>query len=378
MRVVMISKALVMAAYRGKLAALAREPDLELIAIVPPEWRDHRGIVRLEPGPTPNYRLIITPVWLNGHYHLHFYPHLSSWLSTLRPDIVHVDEEPYNLAAWQAARLATQMGARVCFFTWQNLYRRYPPPFCWFEQACYRWAGYAIAGNQEAARVLRAKGYAGPLAVIPQFGIDPAQFSPGEPPPDEPFTVGYAGGLIPEKGVDLLIQAMAELPGEWRLRLAGDGFDRPRLQHLAQQLGVANRITFLPRLPSTVMPQFYRQLHVLALPSYERPNWKEQFGRVLIEAMACGIAVVGSACGEIPQVIGDAGLLFPARDVNALRARLAQLQADPTLRRTLGERGRQRVLERFTHESIAAATAQIYRELSASPILSLPTRDSSS
>jgi glycosyltransferase involved in cell wall biosynthesis len=363
MRVVMVSKALVTAAYRGKLVALAQQPGLELIAIVPPEWRDHRGVARLEPSPMPNYRLIVTPLWLNGHYHLHFYPRLRSLLNSLEPNIVHVDEEPYNLAAWQAVRLATQMGARVCFFTWQNLYRRYPPPFCWFEQDCYRRAGYAIAGTQEAAHVLRAKGYTGSLVVIPQFGIDPVHFSPGEPLPDVPFTVGYAGGLIPEKGVDILIQAMAGLPGEWQLRLAGDGFERSRLQRLAQQLGIANRVVFLSRLPSTAMPQFYRGLHVLVLPSYEQPNWKEQFGRVLIEAMACGIAVVGSACGEIPQVIGDAGLLFPARDVNALRARLAHLQADPTLRRMLGERGRQRVLEQFTHESIAAATAQVYREL---------------
>ncbi len=363
MRVVIISKALLAAAYRGKLAALARQPDLELTAIVPPEWRDHRGVTWLEPGPTPNYRLIVTPLWLNGHYHLHWYPRLRPLLDTLRPDVVHVDEEPYNLAAWQAVRLASQVGARVCFFTWQNLYRRYPPPFCWFERDCYRRAGYAIAGNQEAARVLRAKGYAGPLAVIPQFGVDPDQFSPGEPPPDTPFTVGYAGGLIPEKGVDVLVRAMSRLPGEWQLRLAGDGAERLRLQRLAQRLGIADRVTFLPRLPSTAMPQFYRQLHALVLPSQERPNWKEQFGRVLIEAMACGIAVVGSGCGEIPHVIGDAGLLFPAHDVNALRARLAQLQSDPALRRLLGERGRRRVLERFTHDSVAAATARVYHEL---------------
>ncbi len=359
----MISKALLAAAYRGKLAALAQQPDIELIAVVPPEWRDRRGLARLEPDDTPGYCLIVTPIWFNGSYHLHLYPRLGRLLRALRPDVVHVDEEPYNLAAWQAVRLADHMGAHICFFTWQNLHRRYPVPFRWFERDCYRRTGYAIAGNQDAAHVLRAKGYAGPIAIIPQFGIDPDQFAPVKPPPDTPFTVGYAGGLIPEKGVDVLIQAVAGLPDDWQLRLVGDGVMRPQLQRLVQQLSVSERIAFLPRLGSTDMPQFYRQLHVLVLPSRERPNWKEQFGRVLIEAMACGVPVIGSDCGEIPHVVGDAGLIFPQGDVGALRAHLMRLQADSALRRALSRRGRERVLEQFTHGRVARATAQVYRAL---------------
>ncbi len=365
MRVVILSKALLIAAYRGKLEALARHPDIDLIAIVPPRWRDRRGDVRMEAGPTPGYRLIVTPIWLSGHYHLHFYPQLSRWLHTLRPDVVHVDEEPYNLATWLAVRQAGRVGARVCFFTWQNLLRRYPPPFRWFERDCYRRSDHAIAGNQEAARVLRAKGYIGPISVIPQFGVDPDQFAPGEPP-EAPFTAGYAGGLIPEKGVELLIRAMAGVPGEWELRLAGEGPERPRLREMTRTLGIEDRVTFLPRLKSTDMPAFYRGLHVLVLPSQERPNWKEQFGRVLIEAMACEVPVIGSDCGEIPNVIGDAGLLFPQGDEGALREHLMRLQEDVDLRRTLGALGRERVLAHFTHARVAARTAEVYRALASS------------
>ncbi len=360
----MISKALLAAAYRGKLAALAQQPDVELIAIVPPGWCDRRGRTRLEPSPTPGYRLIVTPIWFNGHYHLHLYPRLGKLLRALHPDVVHVDEEPYNLAAWQAVRLADRVGARVCFFTWQNLYHRYPPPFRWFERDCYRRSDYAIAGNRDAAQVLRAKGYAGPIAVIPQFGVDPEQFTPGAPPSDVPFTVGYAGGLIPEKGVDLLMRALARIEGDWRLLLAGEGEERPRLQRLARELGIEARVTFLPRLRSAEMPSFYRRLHVLVLPSRERPRWKEQFGRVLVEAMACGVPVIGSDCGEIPNVIGDAGLVFPQDDLDALREHLERLRRDRDLRKRLAEQGRARVLARFTHQRVAEATAQVYRALS--------------
>jgi len=113
------------------------------------------------------------------------------------------------------------------------------------------------------------------------------------------------------------------------------------------------------------MPAQYAAMDVLTLPSRTCPNWKEQFGRVLIEAMACGVPVVGSDSGAIPSVIGDAGLVFPEGNAVALRDHLAALRDDVALRRSLGERGRQRVLACFTQERIAAQTVALYRALCA-------------
>ena len=90
------------------------------------------------------------------------------------------------------------------------------------------------------------------------------------------------------------------------------------------------------------MPAYLGQLDVLAVPSRTLPNWKEQFGRVLIEAMACEVAVVGSDSGEIPNVIGSAGLVFPEDDEAALRHHLLTLQKDEEMTRQLGRTGRQR------------------------------------
>jgi len=115
------------------------------------------------------------------------------------------------------------------------------------------------------------------------------------------------------------------------------------------------------------MPSYYNRLDVLVLPSLTRPNWKEQFGRVLIEAMACGVPVVGSDCGEIPNVIGQAGLIFPEGDADELRARLERLMGDPYLRMRLARLGRERVLARYTQARIAAETCEVYRHLHASP-----------
>jgi glycosyltransferase involved in cell wall biosynthesis len=260
---------------------------------------------------------------------------------------------------------AQRQGIPALFFTWQNLNRGYPPPFAWFEQANYRMAAYALAGNQEAAEVLRRKGYGGPLAVLPQFGVDPAIFHPVPKvrPQGAPLRIGYAGGLLPEKGVDLLLRACAGLQGAWQLHMVGDGSEHTTLQELACQLGIAERVQIEPRLPSRAMPAYYQSLDVLALPSRTRANWKEQFGRVLIEAMACEVAVIGSTTGEIAHVIGDAGLLFPEADVDALCAQLQRLMDEPARRAALAARGRERVLAQFTMDSIAASTVAVYREI---------------
>jgi glycosyltransferase involved in cell wall biosynthesis len=169
--------------------------------------------------------------------------------------------------------------------------------------------------------------------------------------------------LIKGKGVDVLLRAAAGLPGEWRAYVLGVGPLRESLVSLARELGLADRVVFDTPIPSTQMPAYLGGLDTLVLPSRTCPNWKEQFGRVLVEAMACGVPVIGSTCGEIPQVIGDAGLIFPEDDVEALRAALLRLQCDIALRRELAKRGRARVLANYTQNQIAAATVDVYRQM---------------
>jgi glycosyltransferase involved in cell wall biosynthesis len=169
--------------------------------------------------------------------------------------------------------------------------------------------------------------------------------------------------LVEEKGVHILLRAAAGLGGGCRLRILGSGPQRAHLEILAAELGIAERVRFEEPIPSTQMPGYYNQLDTLVLPSLTRSNWKEQFGRVLIEAMACGVPVVGSDSGEIPNVIGDAGLVFAEGDAQALRTALSQLMADPALRDELAQRGRDRVLAQYTQAQVAAKTYQVYWEL---------------
>jgi glycosyltransferase involved in cell wall biosynthesis len=225
-------------------------------------------------------------------------------------------------------------------------------------------ASYAIAGNREGERVLRAKGFRGKVAIIPQFGVDPEIYKPlGQGKRDKVFHIGYIGRLVEEKGVDLLIRALSGLPGEWHLRILGSGPQKGRLQSLVQELGLRENVAFDPPIPSPGMPDYYRGLDLLVLPSRTRSHWKEQFGRVLIEAMASGVPVVGSNSGEIPHVIGDAGLIFPEDDALALREVIEKIREDEMLRQRLAQAGRERVLERYTQAQIALETYQVYQEI---------------
>lgn len=370
MRVLMLSKACLVGAYQTKLEQIARLPGVELTVIVPPSWDDPAGRVVLERAHTDGYTLLVDPIRFNGNFHLYYFPGLQRRLAELRPDVVHIDEEPYNLATWLAMRAARAAGARTLFFTWQNLSRRYPPPFSQMEQQVLAGVDHAIMGNREAVEVFRGKGYTGPVSVIPQFGVDPVIFAPPTAESMEqlstsrPFVIGSANRrLVPEKGVDMLLDAAAGLPGDWQLRVAGEGPSLPALEGRAAALGISSRVQFDRGLGSTRMADYLRGLDALVLTSRTLPNWKEQFGRVLVEAMACGVPVIGSDSGEIPNVIGDAGLIIPEGNVDALRSGLLQLMQDQALRRELGRRGRERVLERYTQSRIAAQTVAVYQQM---------------
>lgn len=362
MRVLMLSKALVTGVYQKKLEELAALPDIELLAVVPPEWIESRvGSVPLARMFTSGYELAVEPMRFNGHHHLHHYPGLAQQIRRFQPNIVHIDEEPYNLVTAHATQLAMRAGAKTLFFTWQNLDRRYPPPFSLFERYCYSRASVALAGNEDARTILRRKGFRKDIHVIPQFGVDPNIFRPLPRPARDTPVIGYFGRLVPEKGVDTLIEALALLPSKPTLAIVGAGEELDALRELARQLGVSAQVEFRGSVPGETIPEHLAGMDVVVVPSKTRPNWKEQFGRVIIEAQACETPVIGSDSGEIPHVIGDAGRVFPEGDAHALAARLQELLDDAGLRQRLGAAGRERVLERYTQTQIAAATWRVYR-----------------
>lgn len=374
MRVLMLSKALVLGAYQKKCEELARNPELKLRVVVPPFWAEAGRKMYLERRYTDGYELAVRYMALNGHFHTHFYPGFGAEVRRFRPDVVHLDEEAYNLATAHGLWISRRAGAKTLFFTWQNLYRQLPFPFSALERYCLDRVDCAIAGNAAAAEVLKRKGFAKPISIIPQFGVDPNLYSRQNTPPaaipgvdsasgDRPFVIGYVGRVVPQKGLVSLLEAAAGLSGDWRLVFLGEGPQRPQLEELASKAGVREHVLFLPPVKSVDVTAYLCAMDVLVLPSLTTPNWKEQFGRVLIEAMACEVPVIGSDSGEIPNVIGQAGLVFHEGDVAQLRAKLTELMESADLRSQLAKAGRQRVLANYTQRAIAQATTRVYEEL---------------
>ncbi|GCE25606.1 glycosyl transferase family 1 [Dictyobacter alpinus] len=365
MRILMLSKALVGGTSQRKLEEIAKCPQVELTLVTPPYWQSDDGSKQiLERLYTNGYRIIVTPMAFNGKFHWHYYPKLGQIMREVQPDIVHIDEEPYNLATLQAMYLARKQKAQALFFTWQNLYRSYPPPFRQIELYNYKHAAMAIAGNQDASDVLKRKGYQGPIRIIPQFGFDTDIYKRSAPRPvraaHAPFTLGFIGRLKEEKGLTLMVEALTYLPEYCQVVFIGNGPMKGPLEELATRLGVSQRVTFKAGVPTNQVPREMEKLDVFVLPSLSRPNWIEQFGRVLAESMSCETPVIGSSSGEIPHVIGDAGLVFQEGDARELSTCVQELLDNPELYAILAQRGRQRVLENYTQEQIARQTYEAY------------------
>lgn len=364
----MVSKALIAGVQQRKLEELAALPGVsQLTVIVPPYWDEVRvGRTYLDKKYTAGYELIVEPLWLNGHHHVHFWPGLWSHVRRIRPDLLHADEESFNLATFEAIWLAERYGAASVFYNYANIYRAYPPPFSFFEKYNFKHANAAMACNVEARDILRQRGYHKPIELCPQFGVDLSLTHRQDPPPSfaRPgvFTIGFFGRLVEEKGLASLIDACAKLQGEWRLVFVGKGAKQPDLEAQVVRLKLESHVEFYSMVASTEVASYMSGLDVLVLPSLTRPNWKEQFGRVLIEAMACEVPVVGSSSGEIPHVIGESGLVFPEGDASALAAHLQRLLDDTKLRTELAQKGLARVKANYTQRQVAQQHLKVYQQ----------------
>lgn len=365
MKILMLSKALVVGTYQRKAEELAALPDVELTVAVPPMWHEPGvGELTLERQYTSGYQLAVLPMWLNGHFHMHFYPGLKRLIELIKPDVFHIDEESFNFATFQAMQLGVQHRAKCCFYNWANIERRYPPPFSTFERYNLKHAAAAIAGNHEAAGIIKRHGYEGPIHVLPQFGVDPELFHPVDAPlSPEPFRIGYFGRMVESKGVLDVIEALTHLPDHVHALLIGDGDLLSTLESRIAELKMQHRVVIRSRVPSGEVAEEMRKLHAFVLPSRTTKRWKEQFGRVLIEAMASGVPPVGSNSGEIPHVIGDAGLIFHEGDVLNLAAKLRTLIEQPQRREELARRSRQRALDHYTQRALAQSYYDVYRHM---------------
>lgn len=357
-RVLRVYHSAVVSAWRERDREMRRNgADLTLVA--PRTWPEGSQRVALHPGGDD----FVVPARTAGrHPALFLYNPLPLWrlMRRYRFDVVDAHEEPYSLAAAEVRMLASllQPSATLLLYSAQNLAKRYPWPFRAIEKRTLTAATAVYVCNQAAGDVLRGKGFTGEIQLLP-LGVDVGRFTPrpGTNSTDR-FTVGYVGRLTPEKGVDVLVRAVAEHAG-WHLVVAGDGPERGALETLAA--GASAEVMFLGSVAHDDLPALYRSLDVLVVPSRPARGWLEQFCRVAVEGMASAVPIVASASGALPEVVGEAGVLVPPDDVDALAAALESLASDPERRRLLGQFGRERS-GRFSWSAVAAAHRHLYEK----------------
>jgi glycosyltransferase involved in cell wall biosynthesis len=359
--------------HHRKVELLADAKDFEILHVVQPGSGRSPDEVPSANG-AGSYRVVERTVRNLGapgdpHRWIHWPPQLH--MADFRPHIVHCEHEQESLVALEVA-LAQHTQApqsRLILYSWQNLLRRRSLPVQVVSRFTLLAADHMLCASREAVEVLRRQGYTKGASIMPLTGIDVGTFRPAEASNLRVrldlagFVAGYVGRLVPEKGVDLLLHAAAASHVEVTLLIVGDGPERAALDALSARLGIAARCRFAGGVSYDRMSEYLNALDVLVLPSRTTPNWKEQFGRVLAEAMACAKPVIGAASGAIPEVIGNAGLTFAEGDAGQLSRLIDLLAMQPALCAELGRRGRQRVETQYATEAIAGEIVHIWRQL---------------
>ncbi len=368
MRVLVISRFCASPVYREKLAALARRPGLEVSLLAPAAWKEGARLLTCREGIEDGYRIFTGFLVFNGRVGGHVYGSgLWKALKEARPDIVHMEEESYSFVAAQVMLYLSVLKTRPKLMV--NNSENFDIALPWrsrvIEKQAFRRADALLVFARTAReRLLRLGAPPEKVRTLPQFGLDPQLFRPPRPGErGDVFCVGYLGRLVYSKGVDVLLRALAGLSGEWRAQIVGDGAERATLERQARSLGIGERVEFLGRVDNADVPGCLRGWHALALPSRTTAHWREQFGRVLIEALACGVVPVGAATGEITHVIGTEGFVFPEDSVETLRNILQKLKNEPGECKRLADAGRKRVLEEFTWDVLADKAHRLYEDI---------------
>lgn len=374
MRVLIIDKTAGLEASHERHQTLAGRPDVELHVLGPRHWIENGRPIEWRASPDTLYTPHFGRVFFKDYYARTGYMRgLSRALIRSKPEIIQLLEEPWAVSTLQTIVAASLFAphAKILFYTWENIYRPWTYPsrasrlYALIDKIAHAASTAAVCATQGARQVLEQKGYAKPVEVIPygipNFFLNETPPAP-HPPQDRPFTIGYVGRLMYMKGIDLLLEALARLPSV-HLLLVGMGEDEATYHRMCERLGIQDRVEWIPAVNERRVPLVLRRMDVFVLASRKTPLWQEQLGRAALEAMATGIPVIGARSGAIPEVLGDAGLLFDENSYASLVERVTWLKDNPGERIRLGRLGRQRVLELFTWERFAERLTGLYRTL---------------
>jgi glycosyltransferase involved in cell wall biosynthesis len=370
LRVATIGHSYIVPLNRSVMGRVARKPGIELTVVAPKFFYGDLRPLHLEELPGEAYRLIGISARLTKYIHFYFYQGMSQIFTPGRFDLIHAWEEPYIFAGYQIAKAAQRSGTRYMFRTAQSLPKAYPPPFRQFEKFCIREASGWVAGGKMVQQALQARGGYPSLSEVITLAVDEEDFRPD---PQESVSlrkklgidgpiIGFVGRMTAAKGLDVLMKALESVPQPWTLLALGSGPYESKLRQWADSRAISDRVRVL-LVKHEDVPSHLRAMDMLVAPSQTTPNWKEQFGRMIIEAFATRVPVIGSDSGEIPYVISDAGLVVPEADTKGWSEAISSLLESPDLRDRLGQAGLERFHNHYTASRVADRYIDYYHRL---------------
>jgi len=341
-----------------KYVAMKRvDKDLRLRLVVPSSGRDRFEWTDCEVHPELSSEELVplrSRMAKSHMTYIHTPRPMASLLRDFQPDVIHIEEEPQALITVETILLRNLFAPRamISSFSWDNILRprRFPIGAVKKRLRAYslRRISLVVCGNREAADLLRAEGrFKGIVEVLPQYGLDVKEHEPGteaqlrsELGLQGVPVIGYLGRMVPEKGLRVLFQALAELQNyAWKLLLVGSG---PLEQEIRERwmTRLPGRVVLVNAVPYEQVPRYLRCTDIFVLASQSTPVWKEQFGLALAQAMMLGIASIGSRCGAIPDTVGPGGAVIEERDSEGLKRILENWLTSPSRRVGAGTTGR--------------------------------------
>lgn len=364
--------------YRKKAAevsTLLNEPEL---LIAPRSWVEDHHQTKSEQSRSDEYIIrerrasLNWKLWGGKRYQLFMLsPRIIIDMLSYKPTFICVDSEPYGLLAFEVAvfRRIFFRKSRLIVHSSQNIHKEYPFPFRLTERFVMSQASAVFSRTEEIRQVLLSKGCKCPVYVI-SHGVDIYQFSPRDqaaslpsPAAKEPLKIGYVGSIVEQKGLNVLVDAVALIQAPFDLQIVGNGPLKASLEERIRNSSLKSRVSFSPSVQNSELPKILRRFDVLVIPSLTTPGWKEQFGRIIIEAMACGVPVIGSDSGSIPEVIGDGGVIVHENDPSQLCAALEEVARDRNSLRELSLKARKRAVENFSWGEVAKRIVSTYRQI---------------
>ena len=375
MRVLTIGHSYVVAQNRALIREVARDPQFDVTVAAPTAFRSGLGRIELQPEPPgSNLKLSALAARLTQWTQIFAYDRrgLADLIAKGDFDVVHAWEEPYIYAGYQIVRAMSRSKVAFCFRTAQNIDKRYPFPFSHFERAARARADGWIAGGNLVFESMVRRGFPRERGRVMTLAVDLDAFKPLTPERKQavahdlglhPPIVAYVGRLTRAKGIDLMMRAMNAVGGStpWSLLVMGAGPMEGDLRNWAASRGWSDRVQ-IRLVPHRDVPAFLGAADVILAPSQTGPRWREQFGRMVIEAFACGVPVLGSDSGEIPYVVGDAGKVLPENDAGIWADAIVEVLGSAELRADMARRGFERV-QAYSVASVARQYSEYYRQL---------------